>query len=198
MSSESDENIEFGRIRQRIPFREQSERHLAHDGRIADDTAGIECRRHDAAMAMPNLALAGQETAPESGLQQAAADLGFDVVPGIIQEHMPDRSRLIEDKCAAPQQPLRDDVLVEVVRPVSGQRILADDTQELPKSRATLRPERRGKDRGLAGLNSAHSDLPGLFPKRHSKGAGHVSCLLSRMCASSKTNRPSFTDTRKL
>ena len=94
-------------------FAKQSLRDLGHDRCVARDTARIEGRRHDAAMAAPGLALAGQETAAEPGLKQAAADLGLGVVRGIVQQHVPDRARLVDDEGPPPQNAVRDNVGAE-------------------------------------------------------------------------------------
>ena len=60
-------HIDFARRRQRVPFCQQRLGDVGHDRRIARDAARIEGRRHDAPMAAPGLAFAGQEAAAEPG-----------------------------------------------------------------------------------------------------------------------------------
>lgn len=131
--------VDFAAVRQRVPLRQQRQRFLGHDRRVADDAAGIEGRRHDAPMLAPGLAFAGQEAAAEPRLQQPAADFGFDVIRRIVQEHVTDRARLVDDEHAAPEDALGDDIGVEIVGSVSGQRIFAHQAERLPQAGLTLR-----------------------------------------------------------
>src|SRR5262249_48192583 len=127
-----------------------------HDRRIAGDAARIESRRHDAAMAAPGLALAGQKAAAKPGLEQTAADLGLGVVRGIVQQYVPDGVRLVDDEGPPPQNAVGDDVRAEAFRLVRCQRVLADGAQELPKTHAAFRPPWLGKNGKLAVLDARH------------------------------------------
>lgn len=144
------------RLGQRVPLRQQLLGDCGHDRRVAGDAARIERRRHDAAMTPPGFAFAGQKPAAKTRLQQAAADLGFGVVRRIVEQHVADGVRFVDDEHAAPHDALHDDVGVEIFFAVSGQRVLAHGAQRLPQISPCLRLARRRRDRRLAAAGGAH------------------------------------------
>ena len=76
-------------------------------------------------MAAPSLALAGQKSAAKDGFEQAAADFGLCVVRGVVQHHVADGFRFVDDEHPAPQNALHNNVGVEILRRVSGRCIIA-------------------------------------------------------------------------
>jgi hypothetical protein len=78
------------------------------------------------------------------------------IVLRIVEKHVPDGVRFVDNEGAPPQQAARQDVGAEILRRVSGNRVVTHETQELAEAKAPLRTPRHGQDRMLAGIN-AHS-----------------------------------------
>ena len=149
-------DVDLAPVGKRIPFIDELLRDLGHDRRIAGDAARIERWRHDAPMATPGFAFGGEQAAAEPGLEQAARQLGLDVVGSVVEEHVPDGARLVDDDGAPPQQPAHQDVGVEILRRKRRKRVVAKHAQELTEAQAALRQPRRGKDGGFAAIDDAH------------------------------------------
>ena len=156
--------IDHAVLRQRVPLRQQFLGDFGHDRRVAGDRAGIEGGRHDPAMAAPELPIGGDQPAPEPRLKDTAAEFGLFVVLRVVQQHMPHTARFVDDEGTAPEQPARDEVLVEVLRRVGGQYVFADHAEELPQAHAPFRAARGGEDRNLGrGVDDTHAASLGLY-----------------------------------
>ena len=172
-------DVDLAPVGKRIPFLDELLRDLGHDRRIAGDAARIERRRHDAPMAAPGFAFGGEQAAAEPGLEQAARQLGLDVVGSVVEEHVPDGARLVDDDGAPPQQPAHQDVGVEILRRKRRKRVVAKHAQELTEAQAALRQPRRGKDGGFAAIDDAHG--PCLTLKRRCREHRRYS-LIHNIC----------------
>jgi hypothetical protein len=118
-------DVGFAWLCERIPFRQQRLRHLGHDRRVTGNAARIECRRHDAAMAPPCLALAGQKPAAQCRLKNTPSNLRLRVVRRIVQQDVANGFRLVDDEDTAPQNALCNNISAEILWCVSGRGIVA-------------------------------------------------------------------------
>jgi hypothetical protein len=138
-------DVDLGTRRPRIPFGEEPFGDLGHDGRIADDAAVVEGRRHDAAMPAPGLALAGEQPAAQTWLEQAPGDLRLVIVGGVVEQNMLDCAGLVDEEGALPEQSPFENVGSIGLGTVGRDRIVPKHAQELKERQRSLGHLRLGK-----------------------------------------------------
>jgi hypothetical protein len=97
-------------------------------------------------MATLGLSLAGQKTAAKARLKQPTGKLGLSIILSIIEQHMPNTARFVDDEPAAPQQTASNDLFIEGLGRIGAKRIFTNKPEELTEAQSTFRPNRHGKD----------------------------------------------------
>src|SRR5262249_55145194 len=89
------------------------------------------------------------KTAAKPRLKKPASQLGFSVVCGIVEQHMADAARLVDDEPPPPQQTAGDDVFVEGLGRIGRKRIIANKLKELTERQRSVGSNRQSKPRRL-------------------------------------------------
>ena len=146
------EDAAVGRRRQRRTRRSADRDHRRHEAR---DVARREQRREGAPLQPPLLALGREQPVAEPGRQHAALEVVLAVVCGVVDEHMPDRRRVVDDRDAPERAFAGEDQVLEMVLGPGGERIRAQRREEIehvgrgPARDRGRRAERRfGGDQG--------------------------------------------------
>src|SRR5262249_35631539 len=95
-------NIYLTRVRQKVPPRQQLARYRSNNWCVGLHAMHVKGRCHNSAMASPGLSFAGQKAAAEPRLKEAQRKLRLSIICGVIEQHMPNSARLVDDEPAAP------------------------------------------------------------------------------------------------
>ena len=123
--------------------------HRRHE---AGDVARREERREGAPLQPPLLALGREQPVAEPGRQHAALEVVLAVVCGIVDEHVPDRRRVVHDGDAPERAFAGEDQVLEMVLGPGGERIRAQRREEIEHvGRGPARDRRRRAERRFGG-----------------------------------------------
>ena len=122
------------RLRQRAPARQRRLRCRPHGVDERGDALAVEGGRRDAALAPPELALAGEEPVAQERPQHAAQEMALAVVRVIGQQHVLDIFRLVDQEAVQEQDAIVDHVPAEELRHQGRELIRAHPPDELDQA----------------------------------------------------------------